>query len=71
MGRGCPEAIWKLNASGYLAIVVTNQPVIARGETTAPYPDSGFAEERPEYKLEAATASPGLGCCCRLRRSTT
>lgn len=29
-----PDAIKKINASGYLAIVVTNQPVIARGEVT-------------------------------------
>ena len=32
---GVTEAIKKINASGYLAIVVTNQPVIARGEVTA------------------------------------
>ena len=31
---GVPEAIRAINASGYLAIVVTNQPVIARGEVT-------------------------------------
>lgn len=31
---GVGEAIKKINASGYLAIVVTNQPVIARGEVT-------------------------------------
>ena len=31
---GAAEAIRKINASGYLAIVVTNQPVIARGEVT-------------------------------------
>lgn len=31
---GAAEAIKKINASGYLAIVVTNQPVIARGEVT-------------------------------------
>ena len=30
------EAIKKINNSGYLAIVVTNQPVIARGEVTVP-----------------------------------
>lgn len=30
------EAIRKINESGYLAIVVTNQPVIARGEVTVP-----------------------------------
>lgn len=31
---GVADAIKKINASGFLAIVVTNQPVIARGEVT-------------------------------------
>ena len=31
---GVAEAIKKINDSGYLAIVITNQPVIARGEIT-------------------------------------
>lgn len=31
---GSAEAVRKINASGYLAIVATNQPVIARGEVT-------------------------------------
>ena len=31
---GVSEAIRKINASGYLAIVITNQPVVARGEVT-------------------------------------
>ena len=31
---GVAEAIKKINASGYLAIVVTNQPVVARGEVS-------------------------------------
>lgn len=31
---GVADAIKKINASGYLAIVITNQPVIARGEVT-------------------------------------
>lgn len=31
---GIVDAIKKINASGYLCIVVTNQPVIARGEVT-------------------------------------
>lgn len=31
---GVDEAIGKINTSGYLVIVVTNQPVIARGEVT-------------------------------------
>lgn len=32
---GTAEAIKRINSSGYLAIVITNQPVIARGEVTA------------------------------------
>ncbi len=32
--NGVPEAICKINESEYLAIVITNQPVIARGEVT-------------------------------------
>lgn len=31
---GAAEAIKRINASGYLVVVVTNQPVIARGEVT-------------------------------------
>lgn len=31
---GAAQAIKKINSSGYLAIVITNQPVIARGEVT-------------------------------------
>lgn len=31
---GVADAIKKINSSGYLAIVITNQPVIARGEVT-------------------------------------
>jgi len=33
---GAAEAIRRINESGYLAIVATNQPVIARGEVTVP-----------------------------------
>jgi D-glycero-D-manno-heptose 1,7-bisphosphate phosphatase len=32
--EGVAEAIRRINASGFLAIVITNQPVIARGETS-------------------------------------
>ena len=32
--EGVAEAIKRINAAGYLAIVITNQPVIARGEVT-------------------------------------
>ncbi len=34
---GVAEAIKRINESGYLAIVITNQPVIARGEVTVSY----------------------------------
>ncbi len=33
---GAAEAIKKINQKGFLAIVITNQPVIARGEVTLP-----------------------------------
>ncbi len=33
---GVTEAVKLINASGYLAIAITNQPVIARGEVTVP-----------------------------------
>lgn len=33
---GVASAIKKINSSGYLTIIVTNQPVIARGEVTIP-----------------------------------
>lgn len=33
---GVSEAVRTIDRSGYLAVVVTNQPVIARGEVTAP-----------------------------------
>ena len=32
--EGVSDAIKKINSSGYLAVVITNQPVIARGECT-------------------------------------
>lgn len=34
LAAGAGEAVKKINQSGYLAIVITNQPVIARGEVT-------------------------------------
>lgn len=34
LAQGAGEAVKKINQSGYLAIVITNQPVIARGEVT-------------------------------------
>lgn len=50
---GVSEAIKKINASGYLAVVVTNQPVIARGEAT-------FAEvEEIHNKMETLLGNEG------------
>lgn len=34
LGEGVAGAVKRINASGYLCIVITNQPVIARGEVT-------------------------------------
>lgn len=51
--EGAAEAIAKLNESGYLVIVVTNQPVIARGECT-------FEEvERMHEKIETLLGEKG------------
>ena len=50
---GVAEAIRKINESGYLAIVVTNQPVIARGEVS-------FAElEEIHNKMETLLGKEG------------
>ena len=50
---GAVEAIKKIKASGYLAIVVTNQPVIARGEVS-------FEElERIHNKMETLLGKEG------------
>ena len=50
---GVADAIKRINASGYLAIVVTNQPVIARGEVS-------FEElERIHNKMETLLGKEG------------
>lgn len=83
------EAIRKINNSGYLCVVITNQPVIARnlcsldelnkihmkmemllGEDGAylddiffcpHHPDSGYPEERREYKIKCQCRKPNIG----------
>lgn len=51
--EGAASAIERINRSGYLAIVVTNQPVIARGEVT-------FAElEEIHKKMETLLGQKG------------
>ena len=51
---GVADAIKKINASGYLCIVVTNQPVIARGEVTVDELDT--IHKKMETKLGFAGA---------------
>lgn len=86
---GVVDAIKEINASGYLAILVTNQPVIARGEVSFEelevihnkmetllgqegayldaiyycphHPHSGYAGERPEYKVDCTCRKPKPG----------
>ena len=51
--EGVSEAIRRINQSGYLAILVTNQPVVARGEVS-------FAElEEIHHKLETLLGQEG------------
>lgn len=51
---GIAEAIKKINASGYLCIVVTNQPVIARGEVTVDELDTIHKKLETELGLKGA-----------------
>ncbi len=51
---GVAEAIRRINSSGYLAIVVTNQPVIARGEVS-------FEElDQIHHKMETLLGAEGV-----------
>lgn len=87
--EGAGEAVKYINEKGYLVVVVTNQPVIARnlctfeelnlihakletllGEQHAylnaiyfcpHHPDSGFPEERKEYKIKCDCRKPEPG----------
>lgn len=90
---GAAEAIRLINKSDYLAIVVTNQPVIARNLCTFEeldrihmrmetligqehayinalyfcphHPDSGYPEERKEYKMKCECRKPAPGMLMR------
>lgn len=56
------DAIKKINASGYLCIVVTNQPVIARGEVTVDELDTIHKKMETELGLAGAYVD-GLYYC--------
>lgn len=90
---GAAEALRLINMSDYLAIVVTNQPVIARNLCTLEeldrihmrmetllgqehayinalyfcphHPDSGYPEERKEYKIKCNCRKPAPGMLLR------
>ena len=51
---GAAEAIRKINASGYLAILITNQPVIARGQITFAELDEIFRKMKTLLGREGA-----------------
>ena len=59
---GVADAIKKINASGYLCIVVTNQPVIARGEVTVDELDIIHKKMETELGLAGAYVD-GLYYC--------
>lgn len=87
--EGAAEAIRLINQSGMLAVVVTNQPVIARNLCSVEelenihatletllgkehaylnaiyycphHPDSGYPEERREYKIKCSCRKPAPG----------
>lgn len=93
---GAAEAIRHINASDFLAVIVTNQPVIARnlcsledldhihatletmlGQEGAyvnaiyfcpHHPDSGYPEERKEYKIKCGCRKPAPGMLLRAAR---
>ncbi len=59
---GAAEAIRRINESGYLAIVVTNQPVIARGEVTEEDLDEIHAKMETLLGMEGAYVDDILYC---------
>lgn len=59
---GVAKAIKKINKSGYLAIVVTNQPVIARGEVTLEELNEIHRKMETKLGLEGAYLDAILYC---------
>ena len=64
---GAREALEALRAAGYLLVVVTNQPDVARGTQTREAVDAIHARLRRELPLDAvyACCHDGDGCDCR------
>ena len=59
---GAAEAIRRINASGYLAVVATNQPVIARGEATLEQLDEIFRKMKTLLGQEGAYVDDVFFC---------
>ena len=65
---GVPEALARLRAAGYLLIVVTNQPDVARGTARRETIDAMHARLRGELPLDAIYAcfhDDADDCACR------
>lgn len=59
MLEGVAEAIKLINKSGYLAIIITNQPVIARGEIDEDYLEESWMVGDSKNDILAGSAA---GC---------
>lgn len=65
---GVPEAIARFRARGYLVIVVTNQPDLTTGKTSAETIDAMHTRLRDELGVDDITVCPHTdeaGCDCR------
>lgn len=65
---GVPEALARLKAAGYSLVVVTNQPDIARGATTAGAVEAIHARLRATLPIDEIRVCPhddADGCACR------
>lgn len=67
IAAGARESLDALHAAGYLLIVITNQPDVARGTQTREAVDAIHARLRTELPLDAvyACCHDGDGCNCR------
>jgi D-glycero-D-manno-heptose 1,7-bisphosphate phosphatase len=65
---GVPDALARLRAAGFLLIVVTNQPDVARGHATKAGVDAILAHMRDHLPLDEIRVcfhDDGDGCACR------
>jgi D-glycero-D-manno-heptose 1,7-bisphosphate phosphatase len=68
VATGAPEAVAAVRAAGFLAIVVSNQPDVARGRTTAGDVEAVHAALRLQVEVDDVLWCPHdgrEGCACR------